>query len=67
MELEIVRPKSKFFEEVNLYESFLWLGNLYIKITETGALRMDNRILYSFCERDEVIPCEIQKIIVKMC
>lgn len=69
MELEIVKPKSKFFEEVNRYESFIWLGNLYIKITETEAVAFGTKgsCISGFCARDEVTPCEIQKIIVKTC
>lgn len=67
MELEIVKPKSKFFEELNIFDTFLWLGNLFIKISDTNALNTTTMVSFGFCGKDEVTPCEIQKIIVKDC
>lgn len=67
MELEIVKPKSKFFEELNIFDTFLWLGNLFIKISNTDALNTTIMFSLGFCGKEEVTPCEIQKIIVKKC
>lgn len=67
MELEVIRPVNKIFAEIPLHDSFLWLGNIHIKTSETRALNMSNKISYSFCDKDEVTPREIQKIIVKLC
>lgn len=66
MELEVIKPANKVFAEIPLLDYFLWLGNIHIKTSETRALNMSNKIYYSFCDKDEVTPCEIQKIIVKL-
>lgn len=67
MELEVVKSVNKIFAEIPLHDFFLWLGNIHIKTSETRALNMSNKISYSFCDKAKVTPCEIQKIIVKLC
>lgn len=67
METEIIEPKKSFFVDIPLYASFLYFGNVHIKTSETRALNLSNRVYYSFCAKDEVYPCEIQKVIIKLC
>lgn len=66
MELEIIQPKDVFFEEVQMYKSFLWLGTLYIKIGETNALDISSMTCHEFLAKDEVSLCKIEKISVEM-
>lgn len=67
METEIIKPKKMFFVDIPLHDSFLCFGDVHIKTSETNALNLSNRISYSFYAKDEVTPCEIQKIIIKLC